>query len=606
MSYQTPITIRESIRRIQSQELVLPAIQREFVWQPWQIEQLFDSLMLGYPISTFLFWQVNPEIVGNFQWYTFLQRYHERDHRHNQQAIIPINRSVTAVLDGQQRLTSLYLGLCGSYAHKLPYKQWSNNDAFPRKYLYVNLLADSPNLERTYDFRFLTTEEAAETENENGSCHWFKVADILPMSNMRDINSYMRQHRLQDTSIYSAAQAEQSDKVLYTLWQAIHSNAVVSYYEERANELDKVLQIFIRINSGGTKLSYSDLLLSIATAEWKEGNARELIHGFVDQINRIGNGFRFDKDLVLKTCLVLADLPDIRFRVDNFSSANMAIIQQRWSRIEAALRTTVELLHEFGYSGETLTATNAVIPIAYFIFFNNYANTIATAPAREQDRLRIRQWLARVLVKRTFGGQPDSLYGPLRRLIQESPGHFPLNEIVEHYRGKRKSIVFTQDELENLLQAQYGNPITLSILTLLYMNRLNSGFRYHVDHMHPKSKFRKSDIEAAGVTDAEQIEKIRNRVNSLANLQLLEAGANIGKSDVSLSEWLNRKGTQRGAYELQHFMPGSEASADLADFMTFYLARKNLMRQELIAILGVEVYAKAEVEASVADPQEVE
>ena len=592
MSYQTPITIHEAVRRIQSQELVLPAIQREFVWQPRQIEQLFDSLMLGYPISTFLFWQVKPEIVSNFQWYTFLKRYHERDHRHNQQAVIPINQGVTAVLDGQQRLTSLYLGLCGSYAHKLPYKQWNNNDAFPKKLLYVNLLAESVEIERTYDFLFLTVDEARKTSNDNGPCHWFKVADILSMGDAMAVNGYIIQHIFN----YTTVQAQQANKVLFTLWQVVHNSAVVSYYEERANELDKVLQIFIRINSGGTKLSYSDLLLSIATAEWKEGNARELIHGFVDQLNQIGYGFRFDKDLVLKTCLVLADLPDIRFRVDNFSSANMAIIQQRWPRIEAALRTTVELLHEFGYSGETLTATNAVIPIAYFIFFNNYATTLAAAPAREGDRQRIRQWLARALVKRTFGGQPDSLYGPLRRLIQESPGHFPLDEIVEHYRGKRKTIVFTQDELENLLQTQYGNPLTLSILTLLYMNRLNGGFRYHIDHMHPKSKFRKSDIEAVGVTDIDQIEEIRKRVNSLANLQLLEAGANIGKSDVSLSEWLTRKGAQRGAYELQHFMPGAGASADLADFMDFYSARKELMRQELVAILGVEMYAKLEVE----------
>ncbi|GAA4368797.1 DUF262 domain-containing protein [Hymenobacter saemangeumensis] len=593
MSYQTPITIRESIRRIQARELVLPAIQREFVWQPWQIEQLFDSLLRGYPISTFLFWQVKPEMVSKFQWYDFLTFYHERDHRHNHKAVVPMGQGVTAVLDGQQRLTSLYLGLCGSYAHKLPYKQWNNDDAFPKKKLYVNLLATADDLERTYDFRFLTANEANATVLKGGTpCHWFAVSGILAMDNIMGIVTYMRQKGLLDTSKYPAEQGEKAEQILSRLWQAIHSDAVVSYYEERAEMLDKVLQIFIRINSGGTKLSYSDLLLSIATAEWKEGSARELIHGFVDRLNRIGNGFRFDKDFVLKTCLVLADLSDVRFRVDNFSTGNMQIIQERWTQIETSLLAAVELLHEFGYSGETLTATNAVIPIAYYVYFNGYASSIVTAPARQDDRLRIRQWLARVLVKRTFGGQPDSLYGPLRRLIQDSPGSFPLAAIVEHFRGKRKSITFSKEELDSLLSMHYGHPLTLSILTLLYLNRLNGSFRYHVDHMHPKSKFRKSDIEGAGIIDAEEIGKVQARVNLLANLQLLEAGANIGKSDETLANWLGGKGAQRSAYELQHFVPET-ATADFSQFLPFYEARREMMRRELAQVLGVDLSAEA-------------
>lgn len=587
MSYQTPITVRESIRRIQSHELVLPAIQREFVWQPWQVEQLFDSLLLGYPISTFLFWQVKPETVGDFQWYDFLDHYHERDHRHNRKAVLPMGQGVTAVLDGQQRLTSLYLGLCGSYSHKLPYKQWNNDDAFPKKRLYVNLLADSPNLERTYDFRFLTNGEAKATKIKDVSCHWFLVEKVMKMEDIMGVVDYMMENDLTNPLEYSKEQGQRAKHILSKLWQSIHSDKVISYYEERADELDKVLQIFIRINSGGTKLSYSDLLLSIATAEWKEGNARELIHGFVDKLNSTGNGFRFDKDFVLKSCLVLADLSDVRFRVDNFSKVNMEVIQERWPQIESALRAAVELLHEFGYSGETLTATNAVVPIAYYLLTNNYSSTIVTAPAREDDRLRIRQWLARVLVKRTFGGQPDSLYGPLRRLIQDSPGKFPLEAIVEYYRGRRKSISFSKDELDNLLDMHYGHPLTLSILTLLYLNRLNGSFRYHVDHMHPKSKFRKADIEAAGILDAEKIEEVQNSVNLLPNLQLLEAGANIGKSDATLADWLKLKGGHQAAYEIQHFVPTT--AADFSAFLEFYEARHKLMRQELAQVLGVEL-----------------
>lgn len=603
MSYQTPITIRETIEKIQTRQLVLPAIQREFVWGAWQIEHLFDSLLRGYPISTFLFWHVKAEQVGNFQWYDFLRTYHERDHRHNDKLVLPVGQPATAVLDGQQRLTSLYLSLCGSFAKKLSNKQWNNDAAFPKKKLYVNLLAPAPEgSEKTYDFRLLTTNEAAQKEVKGVPCYWFKVGEVLPMQESSGPFDYLFEQGLLDSSKYPKEQGQHAKNTLIKLHNAVHTDKVVAYYEEKGEELDKVLQIFIRINSGGTKLSYSDLLLSIATAEWKQGSARELIHGFVDELNGIGNGFRFDKDFVLKSCLVLADLHDIRFRVDNFTSSNMEVIQERWSKITRALHVAVELASEFGYAGESLTSTNALIPIAYFLLHNNFSETILAAPAREADRMALRQWLARVLLKRTFGGQPDGLYPVLRRLIQEHAGSFPLAAIVEHYRGKRKSILFTVDEIDNLLEMQYGQTSMLSTLTLLYMKRLNSTFRYHQDHLHPKSRVRNEDLIAAGITDAAQIQQIQQRMNRLPNLQLLEAGANIGKSNISLSEWLAKKADQRAAYELQHFMPGEstdepKVSADLSGFISYYDARRKLMRQELAAVLGVELTEPTMVDA---------
>src|SRR5262245_8956686 len=112
--YQTPLTIADIVQDIHSQKYLLPSIQREFVWDTTQIERLFDSLMREYPISTFLFWEVRKEKSTGFQFYEFLRQYHERDHRHNQKADVSGNDHFRAVLDGQQRLTALYIGLKGS------------------------------------------------------------------------------------------------------------------------------------------------------------------------------------------------------------------------------------------------------------------------------------------------------------------------------------------------------------------------------------------------------------------------------------------------------------------------------------------------------------
>ena len=133
--YQTGATIKDTLRAMHQHELVLPAIQREFVWRPSQICRLFDSIMQGYPFGTFLFWRVNPENSGKFKFFDFVRDYHQRDNPHCPPLPDLRDRQVTAVLDGQQRLTALNVGLYGSMARKLPYKWWKSPDAFPARRL---------------------------------------------------------------------------------------------------------------------------------------------------------------------------------------------------------------------------------------------------------------------------------------------------------------------------------------------------------------------------------------------------------------------------------------------------------------------------------------
>lgn len=76
-------TIKNLIKKIDNNEYVLPALQREFVWKPEQIERLFDSIMKGYPIGSFLFWNVQNENINKYEFYNILKEYHQRDARHN-------------------------------------------------------------------------------------------------------------------------------------------------------------------------------------------------------------------------------------------------------------------------------------------------------------------------------------------------------------------------------------------------------------------------------------------------------------------------------------------------------------------------------------------
>ena len=585
MAYEAPITIKKAIDNIRKKHYVLPSIQREFVWDTIQIERLFDSLMRDYPISTFLFWKVDKNKIKDFQFYEFLKNYHERNSTHNTKADLSQEEDVIAVLDGQQRMTSMYIALTGSHSKKMPYYSWNNDKAFPKKFLFLNLLKKSDDIELEYDFKFLSKEEAVNTETD----FWFEAGKVLDFTDLSKGMEYLMLNGLMDTSKYTKEQASLALNTLNQLYNVIHQKGSISYFLEESEELDKVLQIFIRINSGGTKLSYSDLLLSIATAQWKQRDAREVIHEFVDEINQIGDGFDFNKDFVLKSCLVLADFNDIKFKVDNFTKANMAIIEKNWEDTTAAIKSAVELIAKYGFNRDSLTASTSIIPIAYFIFKNKLDDKILHHSSCESDRKAIMEWLSRVLLRGTFGGTPDSIYPVMRTIITDNPGRFPLPEIISHYRGKRKSISFSEDDIESILDIEYGQKRAYSALTLLYSS-LNYSFRYHQDHIHPKSFFNKRKLGTLGITDEKIKDAYLSRFNSLANLQLLEATENIEKKDKFFETWLNEKynnnADKMNYLSLNHI--ANDISLDFADFIAFYDARRATLKSKLMQMLNVK------------------
>ena len=120
MSYRSE-TIQAVLPRINS-TFFLPAMQREFVWTAAKICALFDSLMRRYPISSFLFWQIpvgEHEDVEAYQFLHSVSASGNRLHLAREHG----TRDTTFVLDGQQRLTSLLVGLQGSYLDRLAAKE---------------------------------------------------------------------------------------------------------------------------------------------------------------------------------------------------------------------------------------------------------------------------------------------------------------------------------------------------------------------------------------------------------------------------------------------------------------------------------------------------
>jgi len=578
MSFQTPITIREALDRIHRHDYVLPAIQREFVWRPEQIARLFDSLMQGYPIGSFLFWSVERENVRQYKFYDFVRGYHQKLRPHCPPVNVPAGQAVTAVLDGQQRLTALNIGLRGSHAVKEPRKWWNSPDAFPEKRLYLNIATDADENEGglTYDLCFLGEGRAQHSDSH----HWFPVGRILELVDATEIFDY-----IQDAGL---ATNKHAFKTLNRLHAVVHAERLIAYFEETSQDLDKVLNIFIRTNSGGTVLSYSDLLLSIATAQWDNLDARKEIHGLVDELNATRFGFAFSKDFVLKAGLMLADIGSVGFKVTNFNHDNMAELERRWRDIARALKLTIQLVADFGFSGQTLGADNALLPIAYSLHQRGLDDHYLSSSTYREDRQAIRGWLVRSLLKNgVWGSGLDTLLTAIRATIREQGAtRFPVEAVESTMRSRGKGLRFEEEELEDLIDVAYGDRRSFPLLSLLFPFH-DLRHEFHVDHVFPRSRFSESRLAKEGVAAEVRFEWI-DRADRLANLQLLDGVLNKEKSAAFPYDWLIRAfpdPDRRDAFIERHRL-GTIPEA-IIGFSDFYEARRRELLERLRSLLVV-------------------
>ena len=576
MGFQEPQPISKVLLEIQKGRLVLPAIQREFVWGQTQIERLFDSVLRGYPIGSFLTWKVEPDAATQFQFYGFIKDFHEKDHPYCPKADIPYGHTVTAVLDGQQRLTALNIGLRGSDARRVKGGWWDNPKSFPQKHLYLNLLAEAPadnELGMKYDLRFLEKPPQAHADNKT---LWIPVSRLMNTSQMDGIKFLQSEQMAND---------EFAMETLMAAYQAIHGKLALNFYEEDDQDVEKVLDIFIRVNSGGTTLSYSDLLLSIATAQWGDIDAREAVRTLVSDLNGMGQGFRFSKDVVLKSGLVLTGVKDIGFKVKNFNRKNMSSLQQDWETVSESLTVATGLLADFGLSDQRMTADSVLIPIAYYIHQRELTDKYRSSPKTADDRARMKTWVIKSLIKRgVWGSGLDTLLRELRNAIDADGAHeFPIASLESAMASLGKPLTFQAEEIDDLLTSKYGNKRTFAILALLFPH-VDTRNIHHMDHIYPTALLNSRHLRAASLTE-EQIGEIKDHKDLLPNMQLLPGPENIGKSDKPPGEWA------RSAYVDGHLetylrtnllppLPDSPT-----EFLGWYDDRRKLLAQRLETLL---------------------
>ena len=563
-----------------NRQYFLPAIQREFVWLQPQIIQLFDSVMRGYPISSFLFWELKPENRDKWEVYKFIDNFREKG-THNELASTDGVQQLTLVLDGQQRLTSLLIGLKGSFIAKRKYIRRDSSDAWIKQSLYLDLLK-GPKLQEEdsemgirYGFTFADKAPA----NQPGQ-YWLKVGRILDMDTEDKFYTFLQEVKDKLPDEVTKGQITTFERNLKRLWDTIWKDEIISYYTEHDQDYDRVLDIFIRANDGGTKLTKSDLLLSLVTSKWKGMNARQDITDFVDRLNtELTRKNAFDKDFVMKTCLVLSDLP-VQYRVNNFSVKNLILIQNKWERIKQATETSVDLVNTFGIDRDTLTSVNALIPIVYYLSKHSELKPGGTTQFDVNNSASIRRWLIAVMLNGAFGGSSDNILTDIRDTLNSADAtikDFPVAAINETIAQSGRKAVFDDISIDDFLSIKYGQQLAFLAISILY-DEYNWGVMpYHQDHIFPRARFSISKMDDAGIPGDKQMTYLADR-DKIGNLELLLSTENEEKSNQDFEKWLS---TRDSSFKKRHLIPDDPKLYHFDMFEEFLGAREKLIRERL-------------------------
>ncbi|GAB3695406.1 DUF262 domain-containing protein [Spirosoma flavus] len=513
-----------------NRDYLLPSIQREFVWlksaQEKKIEKLFDSVMQEYPIGTILTWGIDKDPnAESIKWelYNFVQDY-DKDNPHNELANTNGYNKLFLLLDGQQRISALNIGLRGKYSFTLYNKKRELK-------LYLNLFGDLENdLDNTYGAKYQFEFKSSEA-GKLGEL-WFEVGKVLDFRDDSTEDFKEAYDELIRENTTDKALIKQAKSTLGQLHKVICSDNVLQEQVVQTNDDEKVLNIFVRTNDGGVKLEKADLLLSYMESNrtlFQPKGARQELFDFVDQLNKEElhkPNYKFGKDDVLKACLVMSDL-EVQYKIKNFNSENLAIISGNWHILKKYLSLTVKLIAQYGFMPQNIVSQYAFIPIAYYLQKNKYSDTFIASQTNEHIAIKteIIKWFTKAQLTGAFGSSSDSTLKTIRTAINEGKSFEEIN------LGKK----IDRDDVEKWLSREHYRS-RLSHLLLMMITETRYWEECHQDHIFPLSKFKDSVYDKYNLT-AQDRKFYNQHANSIANLHLLNSSVNISKSNNDFIDW---------------------------------------------------------------------
>lgn len=555
------ITIYEALQNIKNGKYVMPAFQRQYVWSMEQIEKLWDSILLDYPIATFLFWHVDDD---NVSWDTYFCNFlsdvtfdsgKQADTVNYELTGINVNMTDTAVLDGQQRLTSLYLSLLGDAYIRQKHARKKNNGGFVTK-LLIELNKNKLDVDeeeynsKKYDIKF--SEKVGRLSPTQ-----FEIKNILDVKFQDETT---RDKAIEDAIANVPADSKDYARgILQKLYHKIFVEKLVRYTEIHDMNQDDALEMFVRFNSGGKALKKSEITMSILEAYWPSAKT-EFGKLLVDSYAGFGSDFIIRSALMLYGDVVKS----------NISKQIAEELKNNWSDFKKALKNLEAVLKDMKIEVSRFSSSwNVLLPILYFIYYN---------PEYKNNTEGIRAYLMRAILFTYF---QSGTTGKLQQMKSNINSYD--YEITTDMLDQITDLRVTDGKIEDILNAEKGSRVAGDALYYLSRDWTNRNFKYEQDHLHPFDRFDGSKPVSVSMEDWRRWRGNRNR---LPNLQLLEGRSNGSKNDMRLIDYYNdMNDEQKAEFRKQAIIPDG-VSLELEHFDEFYEKRKAVLMDRIRALLG--------------------
>ena len=565
------ISIKDALENIKDTKYVIPAFQRHFVWGFAQIEKLWDSILLGYPISTFLFWKINENnTTESTRFRTFLQDCFFNSSKKSKcdeytQVKIKFDTSDTAVLDGQQRLTALYLSLHG-HLHICP-KHARNNSSATECKLVVEL--DKTKLDMDdYD---------AENKSYNAKRYDIKVVSRVALltPTQFEIKRIMAPEFQDDTTradaieyAISGVSPESKDyarNILNKLHSKICVEKLINYTElPDTTMLYEAVEVFVRFNSAGANLKKYEITTAILETYWpgsKNAFGQALTGSYKD----------FGEDFIIRTALMLFADNVVKSNIDQKTAD---ALKNNWEQFKKALSNTETILNEFNVAVKRFASSwNVLLPVIYAVYYNS-ENTV-----NQELKNNIFIYIVRAVLFKFFNAGTTGKLSALKTELYNHNFKFDLA-----WMNARSDLTVRDIYIEDILNCKKNDKIASEALFYLNRSWIKSDLSYELDHLHPYASF---DTTIYGITNEQWMEWRINR-DRLANLWPLIGSDNGSKNSTPLINYFNDKTAAQQESFLEQAMIPKGISLELSDFGMFYEKRREIMYEKLKALLTGE------------------
>lgn len=558
MANWKPYRIVDVITEIDEGKYVLPVIQRPLVWTEDKMELLFDTVLKGDSFGGII---VIKEDTGKKPLFNY-RHFTKTGDFIDSKEIESLKQTQFFVIDGQQRLQSFYIGLAGSYYGKDLYFD-----------LFSNYLSE-------YEFKFEQDEsqlpkESKDDERKISKHCWYPAKALLNELKDTHDDEQVSETLIEFFSIINDIEKEHIRKNIREFYKNIISSeslgiSIVNINRTRPEQENRqrIVELFRRLNDGGTKLSSFDLVASILKGfDWKmERFLKEILASYQD----IG----LTQDNLIKLIFLLQDNHSKEMANIDSSDADFAI--QNKDKIEASLYATKQFLKHAKLYEYHKDGGRSFIPlffITYHMFhkkdkteeqIKSYFDNYETG---NKDFSLMKKWVYHSLLNGVFrsrGAGWVSYKTGVRKLLNEIKKHhnseFPAKELFNVYITHPLNFIL-EYSVENL---QSLDP---SFVYYLIYDGREATRKNDIDHIMPKSILQQYDYSW-------------DKINSIANYQLLDYSTNRGNKNASpFAAWLTNEEnvSDKKQYLNMHLIPNNPSLWTEDKFEDFIDERSKLI-----------------------------